>query len=72
MTRPNYTHWMPAGGVLLFLPVVDEQPVKGADVHVRFVVLFWDELKVKEVLVFNKHTYELDVNNELAKIKQCR
>ena len=43
---------MPAGVFLLFLPVVDEQPVKGADVHVRFVVLCWDELKVKEILAY--------------------
>ena len=65
---------------VVFFPEVDKQLVKEADVHdekYRFIVLCWDEMKVKESLVFNKHTCELvgftdigDINNELAKLKQ--
>ena len=63
-----------------FFPKVNKQLVKEADVHDEkdwFVVLCWNEMKVKESLVFNKHSCELvgftnigDVNNELAKVKQ--
>ena len=63
-----------------FLPEVDKQLIREADVRDkkdRFVVFCWDEMEVKESLVFNKHTCELigftdigDVNNELAKLKQ--
>lgn len=77
-TLRDYTHWMRAG--VGFVPEVDKQLIEEADVQDekdRFIVLCWDEMKVKESLVFNKHTCELvgftdigDINNELAKLKQ--
>ena len=42
-----------------------------------YVMLCWDEMKVKEGLVFNKHTCELvgftdigEINNELNRLEQ--
>ena len=65
-----------------FLPEVDAQLVKEANISKdkdRFVILIWDEMKIKENLVFDKHTCELlgfidvgDINNELNKVEQCQ
>ena len=49
-----------------FLPDLIAQPVKEADIHVhedkdRYVVLMWDEMKIKEDFVFDKHTCELEL-----------
>ena len=80
-TLRDYTHWMPAKvGVM---PEVDAQLVKQASIseekdHYR--VLCWDEVKIKENLVFNKHTCELigfadlgSINNHLDRVQeQCQ
>ena len=56
-----------------FLPEIDKQVIVSDDKD-HFVVLCWDEMKVKEKIAFNKHTCELvDLlttgknNNELVK-----
>ena len=58
-----------------FMPEVDTQLVKEANISEekdRYVVLCWDEVKIKETLIFDKHTCELvgftnvgDINNHL-------
>ena len=77
-TLRDYTHWIRAG--VGFLPEVDAQLVKEPNIleeKDRFVVLLWDEMKIKENLVFDKHTCELvgftdvgDINNQLDKVEQ--
>ena len=77
-TLRDYTHWVYAG--VGFLPEVDAQLVKEANISEekdRFVILIWDEMKIKENLVFNKHTCELvgftdvgDINKELNEVEQ--
>lgn len=72
-TLRNYTHWIRSG--VGFYSAVDEQLMKEINVteeRHRYVMLCWDEMKVKEGLVFNKHTCELigfvdigDINNDL-------
>ena len=59
-TLRNYTHVLNRG--VGFLPDVTAQLVSEADIHEdkdRYVVLMWDEMKIKEDLVFDKHTCEL-------------
>ena len=56
-TLSDYTHWLRAG--VGFIPEVDVQLVKEATEKDRFVVLVWDEMKIKEDLVFDKHSYIL-------------
>lgn len=79
-TLRDYTHWMPAKVGLM--PEVDTQLVKEANISeekVCYVVLCWDEVKIKENLVFDKHTCELvgftnlgDFNNHLDRVQeQC-
>ena len=79
-TFRDYTHWMPAK--VGFMPEVDTQLVKEANISEekdRYVVLCWDEVKIKETLIFDKHTCELvgftnvdDINNHLDRIQeQC-
>lgn len=79
-TLRDYTHWMPAK--VGFMPEVDTQLVKEANISEekdRYVVLCWDEVKIKENLVFDKHTCELvgftnlgDINNHLDRVQeQC-
>ena len=77
-TLRDYTHWMQAG--IGFFPQVDKQLIKEANVHAdidRFIVLCWDEIKIKENLIFDKHSCELvgftnigEVNNHLEKLKE--
>ena len=80
-TLRDYTHWTTAG--VGFLTEVDAQIVKEANIvedKDRFVVLVWDEMKIKEDLVFNKHTCKLigftnigDINAQLDKLeKECQ
>ena len=45
--------------------------------HHKYIMLCWDEMKIKEGLVFNKHTCELvgftdigDINNDLSHLEQ--
>ena len=79
-TLRDYTHWMPAK--VGFMPEVDTQLVKEANISEekdRYVVLCWDEVKIKETLIFDKHTCELvgftnvgDINNHLDRVQeQC-
>ena len=79
-TLRYYTHWMPAK--VGFMPEVDTQLVKEANISEekdRYVVLCWDEVKVKESLVFDKHSCESvgftnlgDINNHLDRVQeQC-
>lgn len=77
-TLCDYTHWVRAG--VGFIPEVDSQLVKEASISEekdRFVVLVWDEMKVREDLVFDKSNCQLigftnlgEVNNQLDKISQ--
>ena len=74
----DYTHWMRAGTG--FSLDVDAQVVREANIkeeRERFVVLIWDEMRVKEDLFFDKRSCELvrftdigDVNNCLNKVEQ--
>ena len=77
-TLRDYTHVLKRG--VGFLPDVTAQLVKEADVHEdkdKYVVLMWDEMKIKEDLVFDKHTCELigfanavEINNHLESFEQ--
>ena len=80
-TLRDYTHWMPAK--VGFMPEVDAQLVKEASISEekdRYCVLCWDEVKIKENLVFDKHTCELigftdlgSINNHLDRVQeQCQ
>lgn len=78
-TLRNYTHWIKAG--VGFQQAVDDQLLKEMNVteekH-RYIVLCWDEVKVKEGLVFDKHSCELigftdlggDINNDLNLLEE--
>jgi len=79
-TLRSYTHWIKAGTG--FQQAVDDQLLKEMDIteekH-QYVVLCWDEVKVKEGLVFDKHSCELigftdlgDINNDLNELEECR
>ena len=79
ITLRDYPHWMPAK--VGFMPEVDKL-VKEANLSEekdRYVVLRWDEVKIKETLIFDKHTCELvgftnvgDINNHLDQVQeQC-
>ena len=79
-TLRDYTHSVRAG--IGFLSEVDAQLMEEARVVEevdRFVVLLWDEIKIKEGLVYDKHNCELirftnigEVNNMLDKVeRQC-
>lgn len=77
-TLRDYTHWIRAG--VGFIPEVDALLVKEANIvseKDRFVVLSWDEMRIKEGLVFDKHSCTLvgftnvgDVNDLLDKMEQ--
>ena len=77
-TLCSYTHWIKSG--IGFQQAVDDQLLKemniSEEMH-RYVVLCWDEVKVKEGLVFDKHACELigftdlgDINNDLNRLEQ--
>ena len=79
-TLRDYTHSVRAG--IGFLSEVDAQLMEEARVVEevdRFVVLSWDEIKIKEGLVYDKHNCELigftnigEVNDMLDKVeRQC-
>lgn len=56
-TLRDYTHWIRSG--VGFQDEIDAQLVKEAAVSEekdKYVVLMWDEMKIKEDLVFDKHT----------------
>lgn len=77
-TLRDYTNWIRPG--IGFVPEVDAQLIKEARVSEekdKFVVLIWDEMKICEDLVFNKHTCELigflnigEVNAQLDKVSE--
>lgn len=77
-TLRDYTHWIRAG--VGFIPEVDAQLVKEANIiseKDRLVVLSWDEMRIKESLVFDKHSCSLvgftnigDINDQLDKMEQ--
>ncbi len=77
-TLRDYTHWIRAG--VGFIPEVDAQLVNEAKITSekdKFVVLSWDEMKIKEDLVFDKHTCTLvgftnvgEINDVLDKVEQ--
>ena len=77
-TLRSYTHWIEAG--IGFQQAVDDQLLKEMNINEekdRYVVLCWDEVKVKEGLVFNKHNCELigfidlgDINNDLNRLEE--
>ena len=77
-TLRDYTHWIRSG--LGFLPEVDSQFVKEAAIleeKDRYVVLVWDEMKIREDLVFDKNYCQLigfanlgEINDQLDKVGQ--
>ena len=77
-TLRDYTNWMHPG--VGFLPQVDAHIAKEASITEekdRFTILIWDEMKIKDDFIFNKHTCELvgftnifDVNSQLDKVEQ--
>ena len=77
-TLRDYTHFVKAG--VGFSCDVDQQLMKEANVKEekdRFMALVWDEMKVKEGLVFDKHTCNLvgftnigQINDELDKVQR--
>lgn len=79
-TLRDYTHWVKGG--VGFKSDVNEQLIKEANVQEekdKYIVLVFDEMKIREDLVFNKHTSQLvgfidlgDVNNVLTELeRQC-
>ena len=59
-TLRDYTHWIKAG--IGFSSEVDTQLIKEAKINEerdKYVVLLWDEMKIHEDLIFDKHTCEL-------------
>ena len=79
-TLRDYTHFIKGG--VGFLPEVSAQIMKEAklesdkDIY-KYVVLMWDEMKIKGDLCFDKHTCELigftnigDINNQLDSFEQ--
>lgn len=76
-TLRDYTHWIHADTG--FMSEVDAQLVKEASISEekhRFLVLLWDEMKIKVELISDKHTCELvgfarvgRVNDVLDKIE---
>lgn len=77
-TLRDYTHCIRAG--IGFIPEVDAQLVKEANIvseKDRVVVLAWDEMKIKEDLVFDKHSCNLvgftnvgEINDILDQVEQ--
>ncbi len=77
-TLRSYTHWIKAGTG--FQPAVDDQLLKEMNISEekdRHVVLCWDEVKIKEGLIFYKHACELigftdlgDINNDLNRLEK--
>ena len=77
-TLRDYTHWVKGG--IGFKADANEQLIKEANVQEekdKYVVLVFDEMKIKEDLVFNKHSCQLvgfidlgDVNNVLTEFEQ--
>ena len=77
-TLRDYTHFVK--GRPGFSPEVNDLLVKEANINAdkdRYVVLIWDEMKIKDDLVFDKHTCELigfvncgDVNNHLDDLER--
>jgi len=75
-TLRDYSNWIRPG--VGFSAEVDAQLKKEANVSEekdKIVVLIWDEMKIREDLVFNKHTCDLvgflnigDVNAQLDKV----
>ena len=53
----DYAHWMQAG--IGFFPQVDTQLIKELIKEANVIVLCWDEIKIKENLIFDKHSCEL-------------
>ena len=79
-TLRDYTHWIRAGAG--FQDQVDVELVKEANIGEeknKYLVLLWDEMKIKEDLVFDKNTCQLigftdlgDINNHLDNFeRQC-
>lgn len=80
-TLRDYTHWVTSR--IGFQSGVNELLIEEADVKEekdKFVVLIFDEMKIREDLVFNKHSCELigfvnlgEINNLLTKFeRQCK
>lgn len=80
-TLRDYTHWMKSE--VGFQSVVNEQLIMEADVKEekdKYVVLVFDEMKIREDLVFDKHLCELvgfvnlgEINNILTEFeRQCK
>ena len=80
-TLRDYTHWMKSE--VGFQSVVSEQLIMEADVKEekdKYVVLVFDEMKIREDLVFDKHSCELlgfvnlgEINNILTEFeRQCK
>ena len=81
-TLRDYTHWIKSG--IGFQSAVNEQLIKEADVKEEkdkyYVVLLFDEMKIREDLVFDKHSCELvgfvnlgEINNVLTEFeRQCK
>lgn len=77
-TLRSYTHWIKAG--VGFQQAVDDQLLKEMNINEekdRYVVLCWDEVKVREGLIFDKHACELigfmdlgDINNDLNRLEE--
>ena len=79
-TLRDYTHWVKGG--VGFRADVNEQLMKEANIQEekdKYTVLVFDEMKVREDLVFNKHSCELvgfidlgEINNVLTDFeRQC-
>ena len=80
-TLRDYTHWMKSE--VGFQSAVNEQLIMEADVKEekdKYVVLVFDEMKIREDLVFDKHSCELvgfvnlgEINNVLTEFeRQCK
>ena len=70
----DYTHWIKSG--IGFQSAVNEQVKEEKD---KYVVLLFDQMKIREDLVFDKHSCELvgfvnlgEINNVLKFERQCK
>ena len=79
-TLRDYTHLIKAATGIqpeVSVQLMKEAKVKDLEEWQKYVAVVFDEIKIKEDLVYNKHTYEIigfidlgDVNNQLKCIQK--
>ena len=80
-TLRDYTHWVKAASGFIEAvdkQLMDEAKIKDLQEFQKFVCLLFDEVRIKEQLVYDKHNCEIigfvnlgDVNNELLEMERA-